>query len=153
MADFFDHSSADDKKLLHSSVRSHSELENIVDQVEKQIITYFKERPSVETRITTGKENLAKTPNAIEVQLIGYDEDDPPGSDADLKEALKNAIGFVVTAVLRDYDKQQGGVESIQQGNRSITYAKASDWRTWPDGWKTRSGLHLFDDREGVWVV
>lgn len=150
-ATFFDISAQADLNLLHSSIRDHQELDNVVDKVEYEILDFYKQRPSVPLRLQTGRENLYST-NDIQVRLIDYDNDTPANSEADLKEALKYTIAEVSSWVLRNYDNDQGGVQSIQQGKRSISYMGAApSWDRWPDGW--RHYLKNFDDREALYSV
>jgi len=150
MADFFDTSAQSDLDLLHSSIRNHSELDNVVDRVEHNVIDHYKQRKQVYHTVT-GKENLYGTSREIEVMLLGYDEQTPVDSDADLKEALKYTIADIVSYVLRTYDRQSG-VESIQQGKRSITYRRAaSDSRSWQDGWSLP--LRNFDERTPLYGI
>jgi len=146
MSDFFDTSAQADLDLLHSSVRNNAELDNVVDKVEWQIIDYFSQREG--TYRTTysdfyqyedGNDPL----NEILVRLVGYDQDTPTNSLADLQEALRRTIAEVVSYVLRKYDRQSG-VSSVQQGKRSISYMQAAtDPNSWPDSWKSR--LKNFD--------
>jgi hypothetical protein len=140
MADFFQ--LPQDEVLLHESIRDHDELQNIVDKVEKEIIHFYKQRPSRFTPVRSGRENLDKTPNQIEVRLYDWKGTDSP---EDLKADLKETIADVASFVMRNYDNAQS-VSQIQQGQRSITYARANDWRSWPDGWNYR--LKNWDNRE-----
>lgn len=150
MANFFDSGKQADRDLLHSSVRDHAELPYVVNSVEWEIIDYYKQRPDVPLFFRSGYENLS-TLNEIDVRLIDYKEDDPTGSDADLIEALRRTIADVASWVLRNYDTTQG-INSIKQGQRSITYmGNAPSWRDWPDGWNHK--LRNFDDREAVYSI
>ena len=149
MATFFD--IPQDENLLHSSVRANDELQNVIDNVEYEILDYYKQRPSIPLTLQTGRENLYTT-NEIQVRLIDYDNDNPENSEADVKEALKRTIADVASWGLRNYDNTQGGVQSIQQGKRSITYmGSAPSWRDWPSGWNAR--LKNFDDREALYSI
>jgi len=151
MATFFDTSKQDDLDLLHSSVRSHNEIDNVVDKVEYEILDYYKQRPSVPLRLQTGRENLYTT-NEIQVRLIDYDNDNPSNSEADLQEALRRTIAEIASWVLRNYDNNQADVQSIKQGKRSITYMGAApSWKDWPDGWQHY--LRNFDDREALYSI
>ncbi len=146
MADFF--SIPQDENLLHESVRDSDELQNVVDNVEFEIIEAFKQRDM--QRLATyeqffkyefGRDPLDK----IKVRLVGYDEDDPTNSDADLKELLKRTIARVTTWVLRNYDNTDQA-QSIRQGNRSISYAGVvPSYKDWYEGWD--SLLHNYDAR------
>lgn len=148
---FFDTGTQDDLDLLHESVRNHSELDNVVNEVEYRILDYYKQRPSVPLRLQTGRENLYST-NDIQVRLIHYDNDTPANSQQDLKDALKRTIADIASWVLRNYDSPTGGVKSIGQGKRSIEYMGAvPDWKHWPDGWQR--WLHNFDDREAQYHI
>lgn len=153
MATFFDTSVQTDLNLLHSDVREHDEVDNVIDKVEWEILNHYKQRPSIPIRVRTGSENLKIGPESsdIEVQLIGYDSDTPADSDDGLKEALKRAIAHVASWVLRNYDNAQG-VSSITQGKRSITYAgTVPDINDWPDGWGAT--LKNYDDREALYSI
>lgn len=141
MADFFDISETSDTNLLHSEVRTHSELQNVVEKVEWEIIDRFSEREggSLGNYSEFFAYENGSNPNAeIKVRLIGYDEDTPANSETGLKEALRRTIADVVSWVLRSYDNSEG-VNSISQGNRSATFNFTSpSWRDWPEGWKNK---------------
>jgi len=142
MADFFDINTVADQSLLHSSIRDDAELQNVVDQVEWEIIDYFRQRESLRSDIVSGKENLTST-QSINVMLIGYDQATPTDSRDDLQEALRRTIADITTWVLRNYSNPQG-VQSKSQGNRSYTATGViPTWREWPDGWKSK--LRNFD--------
>lgn len=148
MATFFDTTSDDDLDLLHESVRSHDELDNVVDKVEWEILNFYKQREG-EAWTTYSDffqyEDGADPLNEILVRLVGYDQDTPEDSEADLKEVLKYTIADVVTWVLRNYDNPQG-VSSIQQGKRSIDYrGTVPDVKDWYNGWNNK--LKNFDAR------
>lgn len=147
---FFDLSS-DDLRLLHRDIRDHEELENVVDAIEYEVLDYYKQRPSIPLTLKTGRENLYTT-NEIQVRLIDYDNHNPSNSEQDLKDALKKTIAELTSWVLRNYDNTQGGVKSIQQGKRSITYmGVVPSWREFPSGWNR--WLRNFDDREAVYSI
>lgn len=147
MADFFDTTENDDLNLLHSTVRDHDELDNVVDQVEWEIINHYSQRPQDRGRIRSGNENLG-TVNTIEVMLIDYDGTDSPDG---LKDALKRTIADVAEGILLNYDNERG-VQSKRQGQRAISYRGANlDSRTWPSGWSYR--LKNYDDREAVYAI
>jgi len=150
MATFFDPSKVDDLDLLHSSVRDDSELTNVVNKVEYEMIDYFRQRPNIPLYFRSGFENLSSK-NRIKVRLIGYSEDDPAQSNDDLKEALRRSIAYVVSYILRNYDNLVGA-QSIKQGQRSVSYHGAiPDVDKWPDGWKRY--LRNFDDREAHYSI
>lgn len=149
-ATFFDTSDITDLNLLHSSIRSDEELDNVVEKVEYEILDFYSQRPSIPLSLRTGRENLYST-NEISVRLIGYDNDTPADSRADVKEGIKRAIAEVTSWVLRNYTTSQGASQ-ITQGKRSITFMGAApDWRQWPDGWN--KSLRNFDDREAVYAI
>ena len=150
MATFFDVTSQADLNLLHKSVRGDDELSNVVDQIEWELIDYFKQRPNVPIYFRTGLENLS-TLNEIVVKLFDYDSDSPENSGNDLKEALRRTIADIASWVLRNYDSPDK-VQSITQGKRSVTYMGAvPSWRGWPDGWAKR--LKNFDNREALYSI
>lgn len=150
MAIFFDTGLQADLDLLHSSIRTDAEIDNVVDRVEYAVLDYYKQRPSIPLRLETGRENLYST-NEINVRLIDYDNDTPANSEADLKEALKYTIADIASWVLRNYSNPQGA-QTIKQGQRSITRMQAAtDWTNWPDGWKRY--LRNYDDREALYSV
>lgn len=147
---FFDTNEQDDLDLLHSSIRSHDELDKVIANVEYEILDYYKQRPSIPLTLKTGRENLYTT-NEINVRLIDYDNETPSNSEQDLKDALKKTIAEVASWVLRNYDNSQG-VESIQQGKRSISfYGLSPSWQDFPRGWQR--WLKNFDDREALYSI
>lgn len=148
---FFDTSKEADLDLLHSSVRTDDELNNVVDQVEWEIINYYSQRPSVPLRQRSGLENLESVPPQIEVRLIDYNQDTPADSDAKLKDALRRTIGDVASWVLRNYSVQQGA-HSIRQGQRSVSFGSVvPSWREWPSGWNGK--LKNYDEREANFSI
>ena len=150
MSTFFDPSKQEDLDLLHSSVRNDDELTNVVNKVEYEMIDHFRQRPDIPVYFRSGFENLSSK-NRIKVRLIGYSEDDPTQSNADLKEALRRSIAHVVSYILRNYDNLVGA-QAIRQGQRSVTYKGViPDVDKWPDGWK--SYLRNFDDREAHYSI
>lgn len=147
---FFDVDEADDLALLHSSVRSDAELSNVVDNVEYEILDFYKQRPSVPLTLQTGKESLY-TSNEVSVRLIDYNQTTPSSSEQDLKDALKKTIAEVASWVLRNYETELH-VASMSQGNRSITfYGLSPSWRDFPSGWQR--WLKNFDDREALYSI
>ena len=129
-----------DNNLLHASVRTNAELENIVNKVEWEIIDAFSQRYdrlSIRERYSDFFEfEAGSNPNQeIKVRLAGYNESDPEASDAGLLEALKRTVADVVSDVLMDYNNERG-VQSQRQGNRSISYSgSVPTWRDWKSGW------------------
>lgn len=147
---FFDTADADDLALLHSSVRTNAELSNVVDNVEYEILDYYKQRPSIPLSLRTGRENLYTT-NEIQVRLIDYDNDTPSNSEQDLKDALKKTIAEITSWVIRNYNNEQN-ISSIQQGKRSVSfYGLAPSWKDFPSGWNR--WLKNYDDREAVYSI
>ena len=150
MSFFFDIENQADLNLLHSSVRDNDELANIVDQVEWEMIEYFRQRPDMPLYFRSGLENLSSL-NRIRVRLIGYNEDDPEDSSDELKEAFRRAIAYVVSDVIRNYNNVVNAT-SIRQGQRSVTYnGKVPDVKDWPSGWKRF--FKNYDDREAVYSI
>ena len=146
---FFDVDS-NDLDLLHSSIRDHAELRKVVDNVEYEVLDYYKQRPSIPLTLQTGRENLYTT-NDIQVRLIDYDNDNPANSEQDVKNALKRTIAEITSWVLRNYDNMQN-VKSISQGKRSIEfYGLAPSWKDFPKGWQR--WLRNFDDREALYSI
>jgi len=147
---FFDTSEQDDLDLLHSSVRTDSELDNVVANVEYEILDYYKQRPSIPILLQTGRENLYTT-NEIQVRLLDYDNDTPSDSEQELKDALKKTIAEITSWVIRNYNNSQN-VDSIKQGKRSISYYGLSpSWKDFPSGWQR--WLKNFDDREALYSI
>lgn len=149
MADFFDTSVQADLDLLHESIRSHNELDNVVDKVEWEILnSAFMQREGQAVGTTDDfftYEDGNDPNNELLVRLVGYDQDTPTNSEADLQEALRRTIARVVSWILRDYSNAQG-VQSISQGQRSITYSgSVPTWQDWPDDWDRL--LHNYDAR------
>lgn len=141
MADFFDTSKDEDLNLLHSSVRTHDEVDNVVNQVEWNILDHYSQREGQ----SWGNyddffeyEQGNDPTNEIKVRLVGYDSEDPTNSEADLQEALRRTIADVSSWVLRNYHRSQG-VDEIQQGNRSYSSSSGvPSWREWPHGWQNK---------------
>lgn len=147
---FFDTSEQDDLNLLHSSVRDDSELDNVVNGVEYEILQYYKQRPSIPLSLQTGRENLYTT-NEVQVRLIDYDNDTPANSEQDLKDALKKTIAEVTSWVIRNYNND-AKVQSESLGRWSVSYAgSVPTWNEWPSGWNR--WLKNFDDREAVYSI
>lgn len=147
---FFDTASGDDLNLLHSSVRDSDELDNVVANIEYEILDYYKQRPSIPLTLQTGRENLYTT-NEVQVRLLDYNNDNPEDSEQDLKDALKKTIAEITSWVIRNYDNSQN-VQSIQQGQRSVTYYGLSpSWQDFPSGWQR--WLKNFDDREALYSI
>lgn len=153
MPDFFDISSQADLNLLHSDVRTHNELLNVVEKVEWEIIDYYKQREGV-LGVTNYSDffeyEAGNDPdNEIKVRLVGYDQTTPADSRADLKAQLKRVIARGTSWVLRNYSVTQG-VQSIRQGQRSVTYGiDVPTWDQFPSG--IRGMLKNFDARTGAY--
>lgn len=127
MATFFNPSI--DAGYLHSSVREHPEAALVTERVEADVIRWAT-RGSSSTRT---------------VILDGYDETTPADSESDLKMALKETIGEVVSWRLRHYDDDRN-VVSESRGARSKSWAQGVD-PDWPDGWNRRLIDFLFPAR------
>lgn len=148
MSTFFDTSAQSDLDLLHESIRNHDELDNVVDLVEWKILDHYKQRKGLGIANNADFfrfEDGSDPQNEIKVRLVGYDQDTPADSTDALKEQLKYTIAKATSWVLRNYDNPQG-VESISQGQRSVSYAGVvPDWEQFPAG--LRSMLSNFDAR------
>lgn len=138
MYQFFDVDNADDLKLLHQSVRTNSELETIIEQVQWQIIEAFSQRDmqGLTTYEAFFKYEFGVNPrDVIKVRLLGYNESEPEESQAGLKEAFRRTIAKVVSWVLRSYTNPQE-VSRIKQGQREVEYSGAvPTWQDFPKGW------------------
>jgi hypothetical protein len=142
MATFFDVNSNDDLALLHESVRRATELVNVINQVEWELIDSYTQR---DMQGLATYENFFKYESGVmpgselKVRLAGYNQATPADSEVGLKEAIKRTIADIASEILRNYDAD-GNVASQSQGNRAITYAHGSSisWRTWPNGWNRR---------------
>lgn len=150
MAYFFDISKQSDIDLVHASVRDSEEVPNVINQVEWEMIEYFRQRPDMPLYFRSGLENLSSL-NRIRVRLIGYNEDNPEESTPELREAFRRAIAYVSSDILRNYDNTMK-VSSISQGERSVTYSgRVPDVKDWPNGWKRF--FKNYDDREAVYSI
>jgi hypothetical protein len=143
MATFFNTESAQDINLLHRDVRGSSELDNMADRVEYEVIQFYKQRDmqGIATYQDFFRYEAGASPlTGIKVRLVGYNEADPEQSTAELKEALRRTIADILSYQLRNYETSDG-IASQSQGNRSITFAsgRAITWRDFPHGWN----LHL----------
>lgn len=147
---FFDPADADDLLLLHKAVRTNTELTNVINNVEYEILDYYKQRPSIPLSLRTGRENLYST-NEITVRLLHYNNTTPASSEQDVKDALKKTIAEVASWVLRNYDNE-GKVSSVSLGRFSASYTGAMPtWREFPSGWNRWLGN--FDDRQAVYSI
>ena len=147
---FFDTAEADDLALLHSSVRTDDELDNVIANVEYEILDYYKQRPSIPLQLRVGRENLYNV-NEVSVRLLDYNQDVPANTTQQLKDALKKTIAEVASWVLRNYSNSQN-VASIQQGKRSVSYYGLSpSWKDFPSGWNR--WLKNFDDKEARYSI
>lgn len=134
MARYFDPQERSDELLLHSTVRSHDEIEPVSLAVEREVLRYYMERdPDTET---------------LEVKLKDWDSD-PANVEPQLAQALKETIAYVVSWRLQHYDEIQN-VKSESLGEYSVEYAGESN-PYWPEGWDERLGL--WDEREVAWYV
>lgn len=148
MADFFDTTEQADLNLLHSSVREDDELDNVVDSVEWEIINAFSQRDmeGLGTYEAFFEYETGRDPNdEIKVRLVGYDPETQTDSDSGLKAVLKRTIAEIVSWVIRNYENTDG-VNSIKQGQRSITYSgHAPSYDSFPKGWDRK--LKNYDAR------
>lgn len=114
---------------LHPSVRTDPELSTSVENAEYDLFNYFTEVDDEGVRF---------------VALIGYDEV-VGEADPELVEAVERTLGEVVSFRLRNAGNADG-VQSIQQGQRSVSYFdSAPGWDDWPINWHRL--LIPFDDR------
>lgn len=126
---WFDVTESADLDLLHSSIRNDDELLNAVTRAQLDIFTAYREGGVV--------------------KLSGYDAD-VELADAELVTVVKNTIADIVSFRLRSYNNEYG-VESIQQGQRSITFRDSGYWDAMPKRWN--SLLTDFDTREALYYV
>lgn len=148
MADFFDVSKVADLNLLHSTVRDNSELGNVVDKAEWEIINAFTQRDmqGLGTYQAFFEYESGQNPNTdLEVRLVGYNSETPASSDAGLKEAMRRTIADIASWSIRNYDNNNN-VQSIKQGQRSVTYSGIVPvFNDFPQGWDRR--LSNYDAR------
>lgn len=150
MASYFQFDDADDLKLLHSSIRTSAELENVASSAEADVIATYRFRISggswrLRNQILNSEGSPYLYPNEdFVVYLDGYrpDADDALTSTL-LKDALKRAIANVISHRLRSYNSQ-GKVKREKRGRREVEFQSASD-NDWPDNWS--SSLAEFDLR------
>jgi len=128
VATYFDSTDADDKALLHASIRAHAELANVAALVEEEVLRHY---------------TLGDTASGREVYLQGYTAD-ADAADAALRESLRRTVGEVTSHRLRHYDKEPGLVRESRGGRSKQWSAKGVD-PNWPDGWTRR--LVDFDTR------
>lgn len=141
MSTFFN--PASDLNLIHADVRDNPELSNVIDKVEWEVLDAFsqRDRQGLTTVQAFFEYESGRDPNdEILVRLVGYDQAEPSDSEEGLKEALKRTIANIASDILQSYDGQRG-VQSVRQGQRSVSYGSASGggvvptWRDWPSGW------------------
>jgi hypothetical protein len=140
MSYFFDFT---DLSLIHSDVREHPELPNVIDRVEWEILDAFSQRDlqGLTTVQAFFEYETGRDPgDEILVRLSGYNQVDPPESEDGLKEALRRTIATVASELMRSYEGSRG-VQSVQQGQRAVTYGtqrmggSVPTWTDWPSGW------------------
>jgi len=147
MSVFFDVTDANDLNLLHADVRAEDELSNVVNKVEWEILDAFSQRDKqgLTTVQAFFEYESGRDPNdEILVRLAGYDQTTPSDSDEGLKEALRRTIADIVSTLMRGYENEHG-IQSIRQGQRSVTYGMVPTWDRWPSGWDRR--LKNYDAR------
>jgi hypothetical protein len=135
MAYYFNPASADDLKLLHSTIRTNVELENIAPQVEDAIRNLYTEYDSINETYT--------------VKLRGY-TDDPDDAPALFKAAYKQAIANAISFVLRNYTAEQG-LKRDKRGQREQEFKEGFNPSTFPS-W-CLEGLALFDIRTLMYSI
>lgn len=133
MGTFFDKDA--DSSLVHSSVRTHSEIENVANAVEDDILREY----------TVGTVASSRT-----VYLDGYNDTTPASSDAALKDALKRTIADVLSWRLQHYDDDPTA-SMIVRGSRTVARATSALDPNYPDAWDHR--LIPFDLRDPLWGV
>jgi hypothetical protein len=112
-----------------------------VDKAEWEIIQAFSQRDM--QGLTTFEaffyyESGVDPRDVIKVRLLGYDEETPSESEAGLKEVFRRTIADIASWALRSYNNSKG-VQSIQQGQRSVTYQDVMpSFNSFPQGWDRR---------------
>lgn len=123
MATFFNVTGeTNDSALLHHSIRSHAEAQNVVDATERDILSCF----------TRGMSDSSQF-----VALEGYEDDAPASSEAGLKADLKYTIGEVASHRLRYLDDDPKATLSVRGSRKLGRKAGALD-PMWPSGWERR---------------
>lgn len=160
---YFDPDESCDLALLHSTVRSHSELSNVAARVEKEIIRKYKkwlrrERLWSIDVATDDYYTVLEGNHWYGVYLTGYDPDpaNADGYNADrtlwsgLCDALRDAIANVVSETLRQYSRNTG-FTSESLGDYSYTKSTTTEEAInvkWPQGWD--APLRIYDRRPPV---
>lgn len=111
-----------DASLLHHSVRSHAEAQNVVDATERDILDYF----------TRGVSDTSRF-----VALEGYNDETPGSSEAGLKADLKYTIGEVASHRLRYLDDDPKATLAVR-GARTVGRKAGALDPLWPSGWERR---------------
>lgn len=141
MATYFDYSDSDDTALLHSYVRTHTELEQVANEVEYEIIEMYTfptpTQPYIEnfgdTYFSDEKPYYHTTSDHI-VWLNGYRPDaDDTLTNPLLKEAMRRTIAKVVSHRLLHYD-YWARIKREKRGRREVEYETQND-KMWPDAW------------------
>lgn len=169
MANYFDYASADDKKLLLSSHRTHPDLETVAALAEADVIEHYTERPPeilytarlgarvdglitgatgrFEDVTTTGQPSSA-TVAQRRVYLLGYKTDSGHADvDPALKTALKRAIAEVINWRLSRLTREPAVDSASDGGGKSRSFSPNSQ-DAFPPEWSRR--LEPFDSREGL---
>lgn len=125
MATYFDTTSDADIALLPSDVRSHSELANVADQAEAQILDKF--------RYDTGTE--------FKYSLNGANASDPARWQTEFASVMKRVIATVTAASLKEYDVTSTALKSESLDGYAYTRMEGtvtlggSNPVKWPSGW------------------
>ena len=167
MAIYFDSDEAVDKALLHSSVRTHSDLDRIINEVEDDIIEVF--RVEGTSRAPTSSDGNQGVYQVLEngvyhtTFLWGYKPVlvDAAGYDATranwtgFAKVMRQAIADVVSHRVRHYDADDG-VTAESHGRESWDYQKGRNLR-WPAQWDRLLDRYVpdgYDPRhEILWCV
>jgi len=144
---------ADDKTLLHASVRDNSELQNVATQVEADILQHYRDRLRYYNKdgvpIWFWNFGFPELRLPTDIKLRGY-APDPANAEPGLKNALKKTIADVISHCLRYYDNDEG-VTYERRGYRQTRYKKIPTKNDWPKNWDWR--LAIYDSREKVYAV
>lgn len=119
MANYFNPSNEDDLKLLHSSVRTSAELENVASRVERQIINFY----TIDLRAVA-------TPTTVALDGYEIDADDATNP---FKADFKQTIADVISHLLMNYDARDE--KRIKIGQREKEFFQPKNYKSWPIGW------------------
>ncbi len=138
MATYFDTDVEEHRNLLPSDVRSHSELDNVIDQVENDIILFYTERSD----------------SVFYVRLYGYLDADPDDVKSKFETAMRITIAAVAAFRLRNYNADLGlkseSLDGYSYTRHDSALSGSIPSRLWPKAWN--SLLQMFDIRTRKWV-